>query len=195
MSSTKQTLAEVLSELSGLISEPRASFDGLIALNAARESIDVLYTAYVNELSRGDETAPVWDAIATAVSVSSSGADSAALGKPCNAAASSTTHDRKRINDFWADHSQQFQWDFLPMNFLYELYFQWMREQVPNEAPLNRHTFTRRLKSMLDDNDRWTYQRSRPGCLMREREPLAQRVGWRHDGTDAAIYGLRRSGV
>lgn len=195
MPSTKQTLAEVLSELSGLISEPQASFDGLIALNAARESIEELYGAYIRELSRGDDTAPVWDAIATAVSASSSGAGSASAGMSCGTPTSSAMHDRKRITDFWADHSGQFQWDFLPMNFLYELYIQWMREQFSTEAPLNRHTFTRRLKTMLDDNDCWTYQRSRPGSLMVSREPLCQRVGWHHDGTDAAIYGLRRAGV
>lgn len=80
------------------------------------------------------------------------------------------------------------------MSFLHEVYLEWMNERHRREEPLSRYTFSRRLRAQLDENGcrAWRYARSRPGQLLRCSDPLAERIGWCHDGTNDAIYGLRR---
>lgn len=68
-----------------------------------------------------------------------------------------------------------------------------MAERFPRESTLSKTAFTRRVKAAAIDSGKWIYSRSRPGSLMDAAEPLAIRAQhWSHDGSDDAIYGLRR---
>lgn len=68
-----------------------------------------------------------------------------------------------------------------------------MAERCPHEATLSKTAFTRRVKAASIDSGKWIYTRSRPGSLMQAAEPLANRASrWSHDGSDDAVYGLRR---
>lgn len=174
-----QSIASAITALSGMLSEPEASFEGLAALHEVRQQIDDLFGAYAAELRADPTTEPVWRAVAAAMSHSPS-------TKP-----SQTCRDA-RVEAFWSSHSDAFTWDFLPMEMVHEVYTDWMRDNHPAEHPLPTRTFSKRLRQLLPECGAWRYTRSRAGSLMRCCEPLALKVGWRHDGSDAAMYGLRR---
>jgi len=172
-----QTIASAISTLSGLLSEQQTSFDGLAALNDVRQQINDLFDEYATELRSDPAAEPIWRAV------------SAALKGPA------TSNRICRVQAFWDEHSEKFEWDFLPMEMVHTVYSTWAQRNYPTETPLEKRAFTRRLREALPECSPWQYSRSRPGTLMRSSDPLARAVGWHHDGSDAAIYGLRRQGV
>lgn len=180
-----QAIASLISALSSLLPEQSASFEGLAALHGAREQLSTLFDDYAEDLRSTPEGAQVWAAVASTFD-------------PTRGAAGTRTDSRCRestlVESFWDVHADQFQWDFLPMEVLHELYTDWMNRRHCDEQPLSKASFSRRLRQVLPDCGQWRYSRSRPGTLMRRNDPLAQQTRWRHDGSDAAIYGLRRHG-
>jgi hypothetical protein len=174
-----QTIATAISSLSGLLAEPEASFEGLATLHSVREQINELFDTYAAGLRADPSTEPMWNAIAAAMSSSS------------NAKTSRTCHE-SRVETFWAEHAEQFTWDFVPMQVVHEIYVDWMHRRHASEAVLNRTAFSKQLRQTLPDCGAWRYTRARTGALMRTHEPLAQKVSWRPDDSNAAIYGLRR---
>jgi hypothetical protein len=173
-----QTIATAISSLSGLLSEPAASFEGLATLHDVREKINDLFDSYAAELRADPNTAPMWNAIA------------AALPRPAHATSAAPSHDA-RVEAFWREHSEQFTWDFVPMEVVHEIYTDWMRRQHPSADQLTRLAFSRSLRRILPGRGAWRYTRARAGALARVDEPLARGVDWRPDG-NAAVYGLRR---
>lgn len=172
-----QMIASAISTLSGLPSEQQTTFEGLSALNDVREQINELFDGYATELRSDPAAEPIWRAV------------SAAMTSPV------TTNRISRVEAFWGEHSEKFAWDFLPMEMVHMVYTTWASRNFPAEIPLAKRAFTRRLRAALPECSPWQYSRSRPGAMMRCSDPLARAVGWRHDGSDAAIYGLRRQGV
>jgi hypothetical protein len=192
MKTTEQTLATAIGQLSLLSPDRPTSFDDLVALNAARDCIDELLRACVDELSTDPQTSALWSAVSSAIKLSSKPAPT--KKQPHSSETVSSRAD-KRIRSFWREFAEHFAWDFLPMDFLHALYTQWMSAEFPKDAPLSKETFTRRLKVAAAASEGWSYSRSRPGCLMNAAEPLLDQVpNWTHDGSARAIYGLRRSG-
>lgn len=177
-----QTIASTIATLSGLLAEPKASFDGLAALHTAREQLTATFDAYADELRTSSATAAQWDAIAAAMGVTGS-------------TPSRSCRDQLLVEQFWRDHADRFTWDFLPMELIHELYAAWIARRHRGVTPLSKNAFTRRLRTILPDCGTWRYTRSRPGALMRGTDPLVQSASWCHDGTDDAIYGLRRRGA
>lgn len=182
-----------IEQLSLLRPDQPATFDDLVALNTARECIDKLFRDYIDELSSDPRTAAVWSAVGSAVKMTS---------KPAPGTRTSygqhTTDalPNRRIRSFWDTHAKRLTWDFLPFDFVHALYVQWLGATYPMDAPVSRETFPRRLKAVATASGEWNHTRSRPGSLMNAAEPLAERLpGWSHDGTNRAIYGLRRSGI
>lgn len=186
MLNTAETLATAIEQLSLLSAERTASLDDLIALNIARECIDELFRDCVDELSGDPQTAALWSALASASKLSS---------KPASGTPATDFRAETRVRSFWREFAPVFAWDFLPLEFLHELYVQWLRTEFPGDTAFSRETFTRRLKAVVTASGEWFHTRSRPGSLMNTPEPLLARVpNWAHDGSDRAVYGFRRTG-
>jgi len=173
-----QTIAIAISSLSGLLSEPKASFEGLTTLHGVREQISDLFDSYAAELRADPDTAPMWDAVA------------AALPHPSSATVATPSPDA-HVAAFWREHSDQFTWDFVPTVVVHEIYIDWMRRRHPSADQLTRLAFSRALRLILPGRGAWRYTRARIGALARVDEPLARGVKWRPGGS-AATYGLRR---
>lgn len=174
-----QTVATAISSLSGLLSEPEASFEGLATLHGVREQINDLFDSYAAELRADPSTAPMRNAIA------------ATMPHPSRTASAAPSHD-SRIEEFWREHADQFTWDFVPMEVVHEICTDWMRRRHQSEIALTRAAFSRSLRRTLPGCSTWRYTRARAGALARIHEPLAENVSWRPDGSNPAIYGLRR---
>lgn len=187
---SKQTLGQVIAGLSSLIAEDTPSMGGLVALHDAREAINALFTDYSIQLRDSEATQSQWAAMRAALLVT----DGPAIERECRAGDAAEQRENQRLKSFWNTHESTFIWDFLPMSFLHEAYLEWMNERHHREMPLSRYTFSRRLRAQLEESGcrAWRYARSRPGQLLRCTDPLATRIGWCHDGTNDAIYGLRR---
>jgi hypothetical protein len=193
---TAPSIATAIASLSALDPERAASLDDLVALNIARECVNELFSAYVEELSADPAATPLWAAIASAIELSAPPA-LRSTRKPHGAPSTASTPQARadaRVAKFWDTFAGRFTWDFLPVSFLHALYASWMTESYPREAVFSKPAFSRRLRAAATASGDWVYTRSRPGCLMTAAEPLTDRVpSWSHDGSDAAIYGLRRN--
>lgn len=181
--------------LASIDPEQPARFEDLVALNAARNCIDELFKACSDELRSDPETTDLWEAMASVVTMNSkhrTGMHGAAKQSPQG----TTSTSDQRVEMFWNTFAGRFTWDFLPVDFLHALYTQWLSEQFPHEPALPQGALTRRLKSAAAKSGDWYHTRARPGSLMKTTEPLAARVPqWSHDGSNATIYGMRRSGI
>ena len=174
-----QTIATAISSLSGMLAEPEASFEGLATLHAVREQINELFDTYAADLRADPSIEPMWNAIA------------AAMGTYSSQKTSRFCRDT-RVEAFWGEYAERFTWDFVPMEVVHEIYTDWMRRRHPSEGVLARTAFSKRLRQALRDCGAWRYTRARTGARTRIHEPLAQKVSWRPDDSNAAIYGLRR---
>lgn len=65
------------------------------------------------------------------------------------------------VNDpvfqFWTEFADQFVWDLLPSDFLYDLYRSWFNRVNPNGRALSKIEFTRRLTKLVRELDDWAY--------------------------------------
>lgn len=191
MSNLTQAIATTIRHLTNVNSEGPASFDDLVALNSARDCINQLFSDCVDELGADPASEPLWTAIASALELSAPVSSRKPYGSQSTAAQGSRADTR--VAKFWDTFADQFAWDLLPTGFLHALYGHWMAERFPREATLSKTAFTRRVKAAAIDSGKWSYTRSRPGSLMDAAEPLAKLASrWSHDGSDDAIYGLRR---
>lgn len=185
---SSQTLSTAIRRLASIDPEQPTRFEDLVALNEARKCLNELFRAYSDELRTDPETTELWDAISAATRLASK------QGSPKQK--NVINESDEQVLMFWETFAGRFTWDFLPVDFLHALYEHWMTEQFPNDVAFSKFALTRRLKSTAAKSGDWFHTRARPGTLMKAAEPLAARVpGWTHDGSDAAIYGLRRSGV
>lgn len=69
--------------------------------------------------------------------------------------------DQREMNDpirqFWVELSQQFVWDLLPMDFLYELYKAWIRKNIPNCHLKGKRSFIDELADIASEGNEWQY--------------------------------------
>lgn len=78
---------------------------------------------------------------------------------------------------FWEEYNEQFQWDLLPWNFLYDLFVADLRKKYQGSTlpAYSRDTFVEELRTLLEDSDDWeivSKSGKRPGVLMHTPEPL-----------------------
>lgn len=189
MRNTEQTLNTAIGELRCLSPNSPASLDELTALSAARDCVDELLRSCVAQLRAGPQRTHSWADIAYALGAASGNATRQRYGSELALA-------DEQVRSFWRAFADRFAWEFLPAGFLHALYTQWMGAEFPEDARLSRETFTRRLKVPATASGEWAHTRSRPGVMMNAAEPLAVGLAeWSRDGSNDAIYGLRRSGT
>lgn len=188
MLDTGRNLATALAELDKVATDRRASLEDLIALSTARSCVDELFRSCTDELRADPAVAPMWEAISSAIRLQPN--------RTASKAKNVLSQPDEQVLEFWDAFAPRFAWNFLPMDFLHALYEHWMAERHPQDVAFSRKALSRRLMSAAARSGDWFHTRARPGTLMNATEPLASRVPhWCHDGSDAAIYGLRRSGA
>jgi hypothetical protein len=191
MHTSEQTLRTAIGELNCVSVHRPASLEELTALSAARDSINELLRSCVEQLRTDAPLTNSWSVIADALG---SSAASNVRQKYGTKRTVPSANANERVLSFWNEFAERFTWDFLPVGFLHALYAQWMSEHFPEDSPLSKETFTRRLIPIATASSKWSHTRSRPGSLMPAEEPLAaQLTDWTHDGSNAAAYGFRRS--
>lgn len=108
--------------------------------------------------------------------------------------------------EFWAEFEQVFVWDFLPFNFLHDVYMAWLAEQQvsdgpgENPAPLSSRGLTMALAEQVSAESgiwecRELSRQSRPGTRMDAVEPLVQRynlVRWQEPKVAGPYRGFTR---
>ena len=187
MRNTEQTLSTAIGELRCLNPDRPASLDELTALSAVRNCIDEMLRACVTELRADPQATHDWATIAYALGSSSVNATRQKYG-------SGIAPSDEQVLIFWDTFAKVFVWGFLPTTFLHALYVQWMSEEFPEDEPLLKKAFARRIKSVATTSGEWAYGRSRPGLLMDQAEPLTQRVRrWVRSEVEGGQYGLRRN--
>ena len=81
------------------------------------------------------------------------------------------------IRQYWDDFKDSFQWDILPISFLYDLYKAWFRDTSPNGTLQGRNTFFKDLKALVEaDNSKiWSVSSTtvRTNNAMDKPEPLS----------------------
>lgn len=194
------TLDIAVGELRCVSTHRKASLEELTALRIARDCIDEMLQACVDELkAQHDES--FWSELSRALAITPASArkefDRAGAGSdaPVRKTPQRLASPTERVKLFWRSHRDRFQWDFLPADFLHAVYEHWMGEEFPGETVLPPKTFTRRLQSaVIASPAGWLYTRSRLGSLMDGHEPLAERLKcWTAPQDNNARYGLRRT--
>lgn len=103
-----------------------------------------------------------------------------------------------QAKDFWAQHRAQFQWNFLPPNFLFALHHKWQKDEQSAgrpRLPLSMETLIQRLRDIMQGDNGWEYRQASPAHLMLAPEPLAEGIDWTWDGSKVPIRGFRRAGA
>ena len=100
------------------------------------------------------------------------------------------------IIQYWDEFQDQFAWDLLPTQFLYDLYVQWAKRNNPNGREMARRTFIDELKLVVESDPAWEIKfdrndNTRTGSMMDADEPLISEfnlVAWmdnNYNGIDA----------
>lgn len=183
MTTIEQTLNLAVDELRCINATTPTTLADLRALAIARDCVDELISAAVNDLRTGSSAAHSWAAIAQSL-----GTHSAEVA-------------RKRwkpdvadslVASFWATHVEQFAWSFLPASFLHALYLEWIAAAHSHSPPMSPETFTRRLKPIATSSGQWQHLRLRAASSLATPEPLLEHVRWRPSFDGRAIWGFRR---
>jgi hypothetical protein len=160
------TLSAAIGELRCVSPDSSASISELIALAAARDSINELIQACVDELRADQQNPATWADIAYALGTTSS---DVARQRHASKVSPASAAEEGQILAFWDAFAHRFRWDFLPMDFLYALYESWMKSGSSPEFSdrvLTRETFVRRVKGPATATGEWSHRRSRPGSLI-----------------------------
>ena len=76
------------------------------------------------------------------------------------AACKNILDEYKEFNDpvrrYWDEFSNQFVWDLLPFNFLYDLFREWFKQDSPSGTMIGKTTFIKDLINVVDTDDQWT---------------------------------------
>lgn len=65
-----------------------------------------------------------------------------------------------KVVGFWREFEDQFQWQLVPSNFLYDLYKSWLSKTDPSAKPEGSKPFVAALRSLLADSPDWTFSES-----------------------------------
>lgn len=119
------------------------------------------------------------------------------------AACTDVLNEYKEFNDpvrqFWCEMEDQFAWDLLPFNFLYELYKKWFQANSPGGGIMGKNTFLQNLQQVLRENGEWTFPAKAAGGKyvpvrsagrMEKPEPLILKYGldkWKREGSTPSM--------
>lgn len=71
-------------------------------------------------------------------------------------------NEYKDFNDttrqFWSEMRDEFVWDLLPNDFLYQLYVEWSKVNAPYGKIVNKKTFLNDLSILLEHDDEWQFK-------------------------------------
>ena len=59
---------------------------------------------------------------------------------------------------FWNELRDEFVWDCLPSQFLYDLYISWQKRNAPYGKPVNKLTFMKELEFIVDRDEDWEFK-------------------------------------
>lgn len=78
------------------------------------------------------------------------------------------------VQQYWNEFKDEFAWDLLPTQFLYDLYLSWFQQVNPRGKPLSRHNFIEDLLPLATDFEDKTRQKDkvRSNNKMDDDEPL-----------------------
>lgn len=78
------------------------------------------------------------------------------------------------VRAFWNEFNDQFVWDLLPLQFLYEFYRKWFDRDSPSGSVLGKRSFIQKITTIAVDSGEWEYPLTaqRPGGDMAVPEPL-----------------------
>lgn len=109
------------------------------------------------------------------------------------------------VREFFEEFRDQFVWDFLPFDFLYDLYLGWTKRVNPSGKQLSKSSFKQEIRQILKNDPDWmVYTKPdgkdgqvRPGKYVTEHEPLAVEyglLGWNSFAFDLHHAPAQRSG-
>lgn len=107
-------------------------------------------------------------------------------------------HDNDPVREFWEEFEHQFQWNLLPLDFLYGLYKAWLLVNAPMTKPLQKRQFTRELRTIVRGNFAWVEGTHSRSTLMDNPEPLLREYlveGWSNKAagnSQRALYPDKR---
>lgn len=98
------------------------------------------------------------------------------------AATRAVLEEYKETNDpvrgFWEELRERFVWDLLPVDFLFELYKAWIKENSPSGSMMSKQSFAQDLRQIVRDDPLWApadkNTKVRPGKAMIIPEPLIE---------------------
>ncbi|QZY52249.1 DNA primase family protein [Leucobacter tenebrionis] len=59
------------------------------------------------------------------------------------------------VREFWDEFQDEFVWDLLPANFLYDLFKAWVAKANPSGKPMGRRTFLDDLERIIEGSESW----------------------------------------
>ena len=83
------------------------------------------------------------------------------------------------IRDFMAEVMDEFTWDLLPWQFLYDLYIGWFRRNKPSGKPCDKKSFIDEVHTMISDYPEWRIIEN-PVCI-NSRMDKAERLIYEYD--------------
>lgn len=87
------------------------------------------------------------------------------------------------VLDFWNEIHEEFQWDLIPKQFLYDLYLKWFERSNPSGTMIGQRTFFDQLSPIIDGDGNWENHigsdktNIRTGGKMDDDEPLITEYG------------------
>lgn len=99
------------------------------------------------------------------------------LPKVCEQALNEYKEYNDPIRQFWYEIREQLMWDFVPFQYLYDLYLEWRKRNTPEGKPQNRGRFIDQLLFLIDEGDDIWYhegkvKQTRPADRMSGPQPL-----------------------
>ena len=91
--------------------------------------------------------------------------------------------DNNSAVEFWNYFENEFEWDFLPSDFLYKLYVAWFKDEHGTErgSCFSKKTFLNHLENHLKTNNSWEFRATYTTC------PNALRINGRMDADEPLI--------
>ncbi|MGE6415315.1 DNA primase family protein [Planococcus kocurii] len=115
------------------------------------------------------------------------------------------------VMEFWNEMKDEFKWDFLPTQFLFDIFVKWYHMTNPSGQPLGKQKFVEMLRSVIaSQGDGWldyTKGQKRVGATMDADEPLITEYGldkpnksgklsdWSNSGYNGANMQVKRDFV
>lgn len=81
------------------------------------------------------------------------------------------------IRQFWFEMESELVWDFVPNQFLFDLYMSWFTKNIPGGTPVQKRAFIKEIRTFISETPRWfdnTDKKKRISNLMDKPEPLIE---------------------